>query len=224
MKFVKTFISMLIICTILIVSCNAYSSEYMGDLNNDMDFNSIDLVLFRKQLQSATPVTFSEILDFNVDGTIDLRDLIRMKKYLVGDITHIVQSDKGFTWMVLNGTESISILTSIGYMFSTTCYVKTVCAPGRCVWETSAFIKTDKYINPEYPKPTLNIANATVNDEFVSMSPYNNVIVSPDWIWECSFSEDIFYVPTRSNFKCLFTIMLEGSSTPYREIEINYEF
>lgn len=109
-------------------------------------------------------------------------------------------------------------------MFSTTCYTKTVCAPGRCVWESSAFIKTDRYLNPEYPTPLLTISNTTINNEIVNMTPYNNVIVNPDWIWNCSFSEDILYVPLRSEFNCLFTIMLNDSPYPYKELEINFDF
>lgn len=126
--------------------------------------------------------------------------------------------------MLLEGDGDFAIMTGIGYMFSTTCYTKTICFPGRFVWESTAFIKTDKYINPEYPTPTINIANSTINDENISMSPYHNVIVSPNWIWNCSFSEDIFYVPTRSDFKCLFTIMLKNSPVPYREMKIEFDF
>lgn len=217
-------IGVVLVCSFIILSCNASNAGYMGDLNNDLYFNSIDLSLFRKELQNAEPIQYSTILDFNVDGKIDLRDLIRMKKYLVGDFLHSYTIEEGFSWILLDGEGEFALVTGIGYMFSSSCYTKTVCAPGRCVWEASAFIRTDKYINPEYPQPTFNISNTTINDETVSMSAYNNVIVDPNWIWKCYFSEDIFYVPTLSEFNSRFTIMLDKSPYPYREMNINFNF
>ena len=82
-----------------------------------------------------------------------------MKKYLVGDFLHSYTIEEGFSWILLDGEGEFALVTGIGYMFSSSCYTKTVCAPGRCVWEASAFIRTDKYINPEYPQPTFNISN-----------------------------------------------------------------
>jgi len=147
-----------------------------------------------------------------------------MKKYLVGEYLHLYEYDKGLSWILLDGEGDFALVTGIGYMFSTTSYVKTVCAPGRCVWETSAFIKTDKYINPEYPQPTLNIPSVTINDELVNTSPFSDVIRDPDWIWEDALSEDIFYVPTLSKFNCHFSIMLDKSPYPYKEIKIDFNF
>lgn len=91
-------IALLISFIIHPIFCNAIGTNYMGDLNNDLYFNSLDLSLFRKELRNDSSMVYSEVLDINVDGIIDIKDLVRMKKYLVGDVTHVNESEQGFSW------------------------------------------------------------------------------------------------------------------------------
>ncbi len=54
-----------------------------NDINEDGDFNAMDMVALKKHLFGSTPAQFNiEAADVNKDSCIDIRDLIRIKKLL----------------------------------------------------------------------------------------------------------------------------------------------
>lgn len=54
--------------------------EICKDVNGDAQHNSLDLTLLRKKLINTTEIRTG---DTNADGTVDLKDLVSLKKYLI---------------------------------------------------------------------------------------------------------------------------------------------
>ena len=88
MKIFKTILTLIVISTLLAgaiaVSATEVVSGY-GDVNLDNKINSSDAVFLRKYLlgDSDTVVT----VDVNGDGSIDIKDLVRLKKILTSYIS-----------------------------------------------------------------------------------------------------------------------------------------
>lgn len=57
--------------------------RYFGDLDGDSDINASDITSMRKDILSGD-TNILAVSDVNTDGTFDIRDLVRMKKWLAG--------------------------------------------------------------------------------------------------------------------------------------------
>ena len=195
-----------------------------GDIDDNGVFNAVDLVLLRKHLFNNTNIP-SYTADINVDDAIDLRDLVRMKKYLIGDVLHDNSTNVGMSWVILDGDSEVPIVSGVGYRIYTNCYTRTVCLPDRYVTEVSAYISTDRNPNPELDDPKLTIANTTINNNVVNMNINNNNIVPENKIFQSKISHSKINVPERSTYSCLFTVMLTDKTiSPYRETTNTFDF
>lgn len=224
----EKFFAVLMVAVLLLVPINdvsAINNNLYGDLDNSTTFNGIDLILLRRYLMGAAPSYVSaNSADMTLDNCVNVQDLVRMKKYFVGDVIHINQNEESFTWTIFEGEDDFPIVTAVSFRFNTTCTVRTNCLPGRYTTEVSAFIKTDKNINPELDSPEINISQTSINNESLSIMYSDDTIVSPKWIWKYAVADPSIDVSSRSIFSSLFTIMISKSYIPYREFKNSFVF
>lgn len=88
MKIFKTILTLIVISTLLVGAIAVSATEVVSgysDVNLDNETNSSDAVFLRKYLlgDSDTVVT----VDVNGDSSIDIRDLVRLKKILTSYIS-----------------------------------------------------------------------------------------------------------------------------------------
>ncbi len=223
-KVLSYFLVFSLLISLFSSNISAENAYVRGDLDNNGAFNAIDLVLLRKYLFNGM-TTQSYSADINVDNIIDLRDLVRMKKYLTGDVTHSNSTNVGMSWVILDGDGDVPIVSGVGYRIYTNCYTRTVCSPDRYVTEVSAYISTDRNPNPELDSPQLTIATTTINDDAVNMEVNHNNIVPENKIFESKISYSEINVPNRSTYSCLFTVMMTDKCiSPYRETTNIFDF
>ena len=205
----------------MIIAENMY---LRGDIDNNGSFNVIDLVLFRKYLLNVVNIELYPA-DMNVDGLVDIRDFIRMKKYFLGDVLHNNSMNVGMSWTILDDAEGMPIVSFVGFRIYTNCYVRTACLPGRYTTEISAYISTDINPNPELDSPELNIASTTINDRAIEMSDNEFNIVPVDKIFASNIAYSQIHIPELSKYECLFIVMLNDKAiNPYRETENIFYF
>ena len=70
----------------------------------------------------------------------------------------------------------------------------------------------------------MTVSSTTINGQMVTMLPDYNVIAPTNTIWNCWTSYEEFSVPTRSECKNVFTIMLKESPSPLREMRNEFIF
>ena len=65
----------------------AVKTARAGDFDGDGEINAIDLVELRKRFMQngVFGESEAEFYDLNLDGELDIRDIIRLKKYLIGE-------------------------------------------------------------------------------------------------------------------------------------------
>ncbi len=208
------------------VSTVAETVNLRGDLNGDSRFNSIDMVVMRRYMMnkySLNNIAYSA--DLNIDNIVDIRDLVSMKKYLVGTIIHRNRTEEGLVWYFLKDNNGdFPLVGGVGFRFITSCYVETACLPGRYTSEIFTYIQTTKNPNPEIKLPKLGVGITTIDDKNLTFESNKNVIAAPDTIWCSEISKDSLNVSERSSFSCLFTIMLDDTTFPYREIKNIFKF
>lgn len=219
------------ICLSLLVTSLSFISkgetiDLRGDLNGDKAFNTIDMVVLRRYFTNDSPIEFSNYsADLNIDEMVDIRDLVRMKKYFVGNVIHSNRTEDGLVWYFLQDCDGeFPIAGGVGFRFTTSCYVETSCLPDIYTNKIHVYVQTTKNPNPEIDSPKLGVGTVTINGKNVNMQSDINVITAPDVIWCSEFSEELFNVSNRSYFDCLFTVMLDGTVYPYRELKNSFEF
>lgn len=195
----------------------------MGDIFYDTRFNALDMAVFRRYFLGTYQDVTHSAADMNLDGEINIQDLVRMKKYQAGELLHNYSINTGVNWLVLRDTDSSAFPVVVGYRLDINCYTKTVCLPGRYTSEISGFVCAEKNPNPEFELPDLVVSTISINDEIIPIKDTIS-LVSPTWIYDCKSSTSQISVPTLSTYNCLIIAMMKEAIVPYQQKEIEFEF
>ncbi len=201
-----------------------FSTEWneKGDFNHDGDINAIDLTyMVRVLLKIDTSTQMILIADTTLDNNVNILDLVRMKKYLVGyfEQSYSNVENQVFYWTNLNEIEGVEIIGPVIYNISVNNeinvnklsyrYTNYIGCATRAV-DNSSFIS---------PSIRLEIASARLNNITLSLTENDSILVDENWIWEYKTSHNKYCVTSNSQFNTMVIAMYENDLFPYRSIE-----
>ena len=84
-RFQKTFLRLLVLCSLLLLGLVQVAAQETGDVNNDGNVNIVDALLIAQYSVGLNPSPFyTEVADVDCSGTIDIIDALIVARLYVG--------------------------------------------------------------------------------------------------------------------------------------------
>lgn len=210
-----------IVLTVLGISSVAATNR--GDMDSNGVINAIDMIFIKRYLIESE-VSYSYLVDVNEDNCSDIRDFIRIKKYLGGMYKERFnfEINEGFVWTILQG-DAMGVVVLVGYRVESKSWIETDRLSSRYAYEAETFAYAVKNPNPEINLPEISVGETTLNGYALNMLPLQSLeppytYIDPDWIWALEGAYFNIETPENSTYNSLVTIMMPGSIYPLREI------